>query len=57
MEISVKFNQEELKLIWQALKLGAIHVQGEEKSGKMSELQKKIETIGLLSKSEESNQD
>lgn len=52
MEISVKFSPEELRLIWQALKLGAIHTPDENKSQQMSELQNKIQILGSLSQEE-----
>ena len=48
MEISVKFSQEELILIWQALNLGAIHTPDDVHAKEMNDLGKKIEMISML---------
>lgn len=52
MEIEVKFNAYELKLIWHALKLGEIHHPDETKSEEMGHLMKKVELINELTKEE-----
>ena len=55
MEISVKFSAEELRLIWQALKLGSIHNKEDNKLEQMNQLAKKVEMIGILTKDEPKN--
>jgi hypothetical protein len=52
MEISVKFSAEELRLIWQALKLGSIHNPDEAKAEEMSDLMKRVEMLGMITKHE-----
>ena len=48
MEICIKFTDEELKLIWQALSIGAVHCENDIQSQQMLQLMKKMEIIGAL---------
>ena len=48
MEISIKFTQEELKLLSHALVFGIIHSDKDSVVEKMKELERKVNAIGAL---------
>lgn len=50
MEISIKFTKEELRIMWEALNMGAIHHQDDNISNEMINLMKKVEMLASLSK-------
>ena len=50
MELSIKFTEYELKLLWTALTHGIINNADPKISQEMSELQNKIEIIGAIYK-------
>ena len=50
MELSIKFTDQELKLLWTALNYGIIHNTNTQQSNEMSKIQVKIEMIGTINK-------
>jgi hypothetical protein len=50
MEISIKFSDEELKIIYESLRMGYIHSTDDSMSQKMQELSNKIQMITSLQK-------